>query len=187
MVTAAYGTQQGKRPRACCRFVANGGTAPALSMDLSASYALKLAEHCCSAGKPEDEALLCQLLHSCSTALQADVSAADPTPRATAATAAGAADASRTGAAAAGSTAVCYGRHTAAECRQLALAALQQWPEFFKTGEADGVQSNAQRSAQQPAADKASQRPQPRSDHMQPAWHSKWAPITACAMQVRQA
>ena len=78
-------TQQGTQPRACCRFVANGGTAPALSIDLSASYALKLAENCCSAGKPEDEALLCQLPHSCSTALHADVSAADPTPRPTAA------------------------------------------------------------------------------------------------------
>ena len=180
-------TQQGTQPRACCRFVANGGTAPALSIDLSASYALKLAENCCSAGKPEDEALLCQLLHSCSTALHADVSAAESTPRPTAATAAGAADASRTGAATAGSTAVCSGRHIAAACRQPALAALQQVPDVFgETGQANGVQSNAQQSAQQPAAHKASQRPQPRADHMQPAWQSKWAPITACAMQVRQ-
>jgi hypothetical protein len=40
---------------------------------MSAWYALELAESCCSAGKLDDEALLLQVLQSCSAGLRADV------------------------------------------------------------------------------------------------------------------
>ena len=171
------GSQSRETACACCRAVANGSTAPPLPTRLAVFYTLELAETCCSAGKSEDEALLCQLLRYCSAALRADVSAAVSTPNSTPAAGAAAADPIPASAAIAASAAVNLGRRGGDAGRQPGMAVSQQVPAFLgRTGHTEGVQWNEQLSAQRPAADKASQQPQPLRDQMQPEWQSEWAP-----------
>ena len=68
------------------RFAAAGGAAPLLPPAEAALRVAQLAEACCSSGELADEADLVQLLHNCCEALQADITAAGPSPPPAAAT-----------------------------------------------------------------------------------------------------
>ena len=155
------------------RFVASGGNIPWLKEDLAVSVALQLVERCCNAGSLDDEAPLYQLLHNCSAALGADVSAVASAwePAATA------------GSAAADAVTAC------AERAQAALAAVSFADDSRAAGgQQPGAASAQQRpAAQQPAGDLApQQQPGLRPEPPQLEWESRWAKLVARALDVRQ-
>ena len=172
---------------ACRRFVAGGGTVPWLSKAIAASAALQLAATCCDAGRLEDEAPLLRLLHDCTTALRADVSAAASAREPAAAAGVAAADGVAAGAARAqaGPTAAkSAGPSQAAGGRPGAGSAQQQPASASRVGHANGVQPSAQLSAQQRVCDNMPQLLRQRlAEGLE--WESSWAFPVASGLRVR--
>ena len=135
--------------------------------------ALQLVERCCHAGSLDDEAPLYQLLHNCSAALGADVSAAATARQPAAAAGSAAADAITADAerAQAAPAAVSSAHHSrAAGGQQLGVALAQQHT-----------------ASQQIRGDSAlQQRPQLQPELPQLEWESKWVKVVALALEVRQ-
>ena len=148
-----------------------------LSMGLSAFYALELAVTCCGAGKLGDEATLLEVLHNCSTALRADVSATAAGLVPAAASHAAAAPATAAGAAAraeSASAAVRPGRHASAAGGQRSA----QQPPASATANGPAV------GRQQWVADPAERRSRQLSDQPPPEWSSDWGPSVTTGLQV---
>ena len=169
------------------RFVAGGGTVPWLSKGVAASAALQLAATCRDAGRLEDEAPLLRLLHDCTTALHADVSAAASAQQPAAAAGGDAADGVAAGVRAqAGPTAAKSAGHSqAAGGRSGAELAQQQPASAGCVAPADNVKLSAQLSAQQRVRDNLPQLLRQRlAEGLE--WESSWAFPVVSALRVRQ-
>ena len=156
-----------------CRFVACGGNVPWLNKITATSMALLLVEGCCHAGSLDDEAPLYQLLHNCSAALGADVSAVASAQRP---------------AAAAGVTAANDVAASAERARAAPAADQSADPSQAAGGQQRGeAPAEQQPSGQQRAGDSVPrQQPDLRPELPQLEWESHWAKLVARALEVRQ-
>ena len=142
--------------------MSSGGAVPWLTAQASALHAAQLAESCYLSGKTDDEAPLMQLLHHCSAALSADISAA-PVPVMPAAAHAGAgADAGTAAAPTTTGVSPC----TDAGGRQPSAALAQA------------------RTAEQPGADQLHHAPEQHNGATLLGWDSKWACPVVTALKV---